>query len=58
MSKLTEMFNLILFFSEIPKIVICVRVKQGALRGLKMLSVWSSALFTVFRFRNAWKESI
>ena len=52
------MFNLILFFSEIPKIVICVRVKQGALRGLKMLFVWSSALFTVFRFRNAWKESI
>ena len=28
--KLTKMSNLILCFSEIPKIFICVRVRQGA----------------------------
>ena len=38
----------------------CVRVRQGVLFnwGLKMLSVWSSVLLTVFRFRNAWKENV
>ena len=30
MRKLIEMYNLILLFSEIPNIFICVRVRQGA----------------------------
>ena len=43
------MFNLILCFSEIPKMFICVRVRQVAFLydDWKKLSVWSSALFTV-----------
>ena len=58
--KFTKMSNLILCFSKISDIFICVYVRQGAffIWELKMLSVWSSVLFTVFCFRNAWKESI
>ena len=41
--------NLILCFSEIPKIFICVRVRQVTLlsEDWKKLSIWSSVLFTV-----------
>ena len=51
------MTNLIIYFLEIPKTFICVHVGQGAFLSDWKLSVWSSVLFTVFRFRNAWKES-
>ena len=56
--------NLILFFSEIPKIFICVRVRQVTLlsEDWKKLSIWSSVLFTVsaleMRERKAyWKQT-
>ena len=44
------MFILIPCFSEIPNMFICVRVRQVAFlcEDWKKLSVWSSALFTVF----------
>ena len=48
--KLTEISNLILCFSEIPKVFICFRVKQVAVlsEDCKKLSVWWSVFFTVF----------
>ena len=44
------MFILIPCFSEIPNMFICDRVRQVAFlcEDWKKLSVWSSALFTVF----------
>ena len=47
--NLTKISNLILCFSEIPKVVICVCVRQVTfLSGdWKKLSVWSSVFFTV-----------
>ena len=56
------MFNLILYFSEIPKMFICVRVRQVAFlsEDWKKLFVWSSVLFTVFvleiREREAYRK--
>ena len=49
MRKLTEMSKLILYFSEIPKAFICVRVSQLTFlsEDWKTLSVWDSVLFTV-----------
>ena len=48
--KLAEISNLILCFSEIPKVFICFRVKQVAVlsEDWKKLSVWRSVFFTVF----------
>ena len=48
--KLTKMSNLILCFSEIPELFICVRVREVAFSSedWKKLSVWSSVLFMVF----------
>ena len=44
------MSNLILYFSEHPKIFVCVRVKQMAFlsEDWKIFSVWRSVLFMVF----------
>ena len=56
------MFNLILYFSEIPKMFICVRVRQVAFlsEDWKKLFVWSSVLFAVFvleiREREAYRK--
>ena len=53
------MSSLIFCFSEIPKIFICVRVKQVAFsfEDWKKLSVWSSALFTVFALETRKSEA-
>ena len=56
--KLTEMSNLILFFSEISKIFICIRVRQGAFLSEDWKYYPSVAVSSFFSFRNAWKESI
>ena len=50
-----------LCFSEIPKIFICVHVRQVGgffIQGRKKLSVLKQSPFFGFRFRDAWKESI
>ena len=60
--KLTETSNLILCFSEIPKILVCVGVREMAFlsQDWKKLFVWSSVLFTVFilemRERKAYRK--
>ena len=53
------MLNLILCFSEVPKIFICVRVKQVAFwsEDWKKLSVWSSVIFTVFALEMRKREA-
>ena len=56
------MSKLILCFSEIRKTIICVRVRQVTLlsEDWKMLSAWSSVLFTVsaleMREREAYRK--
>ena len=56
------MSKLILSFSEIRKTIICVRVRQVTLlsEDWKMLSAWSSVLFTVsaleMREREAYRK--
>ena len=53
------MSNLILCFSEILHILVCVYVKQVAFlsEDWKKLSIWSSALIKVYTSRDEWKGS-
>ena len=48
--KIDKIFNSILCFSEIPKMFICVRIRQVTFLSVdwKKLSVWSRVLLTVF----------
>ena len=57
--KLTKMSKLILCFSEIPKIFICVRVMQIPFlpEDWKKLSVWSGVLCTVFALEISENEA-
>ena len=57
--KLTKMSNLILCFSEIPELFICVRVREVAFSSedWKKLSVWSSVLFMVFALKMRKREA-
>ena len=60
--KLTKISNLIRYFSEIPKKIICVLVRQVTFlsEDWKKLSFWNSFLFTVCALemheREAWRE--
>ena len=56
---LTGNFNLILYFSEIPKIIICFPVSQQAfyLKTEKKLSVWSTVLFMTSALEIREKEA-
>ena len=53
------MSNVIICFSEIPKILICARVRQVVFlsENWKKLSVWSSVLFTDFALEMREKEA-
>ena len=53
------MSNSVLCFSKIPKIIICVRVRQVAflLEDWRTLSVSSSVLFTVFALEMHEREA-
>ena len=53
------MSNLILCFSEISKIFICVGVRQVTFfsEDWKKLSVWSNLLFTVFTLQMREREA-
>ena len=55
--KLTKMSNLILCFSEIPKIFLCSRKSGGLSEDWKKLSVWSSVLFLVFALEMRKREA-
>ena len=57
--KLTKLSDLILYFSEIPKIFTFVRLKQALfyLWTEKSLPIWSSFLFTVFTLEMRGKEA-
>ena len=53
------MSNLILCFWEIPKIFICVRVREVPFlsEDWKNMSVWSSVLFTLFALEMRKREA-
>ena len=53
------MSKLILYFSEIPKTFVFVRVRQVTFlfEDWKKLSIWSSVLFTVFALEMCEREA-
>ena len=58
LGKSTTMSNLILCFSEIPKVLFVSTLGRWPFYlSLKKLSVWSNALFTVFAFEMCKREA-